>query len=591
MSELPTGWALTTIGEAAERVVVGFVGPSKQHYNPEGVPFLMGKNIRAEGLRLDDLERTSLAFHARERKSQLRPGDVVVVRIGKSGTAAVIPSSMSEANCGGLVIIKKPLAASSEYLARFLNSPDGQRASKEEARGMTRQTLNTRSVEAAALPLAPVNEQRRIVEKLDAVFDKSRAAKARLERLPALLEKLKRSILAAAFRGDLTKDWRAAHPDVEPASVLLERIRAERRRRWEDGLRAKGKDPKKATYEEPAPVDVAGLPELPEGWAWTTMRELAAAGRYALAIGPFGSSLKVEDYRERGVPLIFVRHVRAKNYSDLKPAFITDEKARDLAAHRVVEADVLVTKMGDPPGDADVYPSGMPPAVITADVIKLTVEPRMAHPNFVATALYAESVREQVLEAAQGVAQQKMSLERFEKIRVPLPPRAEQDALLAVASDVEAALGALSARVRSCASRAIRLEQAALAKAFRGDLVPQDPNDEPASVLLDRIRAARAAEPQRARRGRVARAPEPPAAKPAAATPTNSHSAELAEGAPVDLVVAAFQQAQRLTATAIVDTTGLDTASVKKALKALLDGGHVRVEGKARGTAYVWRGP
>ncbi len=97
--------------------------------------------------------------------------------------------------------------------------------------------------------------------------------------MPPLLEKLRQSILAAAFRGDLTKDWRAKHKDVEPASKLLERIRVERRKKWEEAelakMKAKGKAPKgdewKAKYKEPEPVDATGLPELPEGWCWATL--------------------------------------------------------------------------------------------------------------------------------------------------------------------------------------------------------------------------------------------------------------------------------------------------------------------------------
>ena len=100
--------------------------------------------------------------------------------------------------------------------------------------------------------------------------------------MPPLLEKLRQSILAAAFRGDLTKDWRAKNPNVEPASALLARIRTERRAKWEESelakMKAKGKPPTddklKAKYKEPEPVDTTGLPELPEGWCWASLDEL-----------------------------------------------------------------------------------------------------------------------------------------------------------------------------------------------------------------------------------------------------------------------------------------------------------------------------
>jgi hypothetical protein len=124
----------------------------------------------------------------------------------------------------------------------------------------------------------PRTEQRRIVAKLDAIFDRTRAAKARLKRLHTLLDKLRRSILAAAFRGDLTADWRAIHPDagVEPSSALFKRIRAERRRQWEASVSAKGKDLRRVKYSEaPRVVDEEDLPPLPNGWTWTTVGEFS----------------------------------------------------------------------------------------------------------------------------------------------------------------------------------------------------------------------------------------------------------------------------------------------------------------------------
>ena len=97
--------------------------------------------------------------------------------------------------------------------------------------------------------------------------------------MPALLEQYRQSVLAAAFRGDLTADWRKTHPDAEPASVLLDRIRLDRRRRWEAAELARMKSPLrddrwKARYPEPEPVDDSDLPELPEGWCWATAEEI-----------------------------------------------------------------------------------------------------------------------------------------------------------------------------------------------------------------------------------------------------------------------------------------------------------------------------
>ena len=123
---------------------------------------------------------------------------------------------------------------------------------------------------------------------------------------------------------------------------------------------------------------------IPSGAPWRSvpLAALASAEDRALAIGPFGSNLKVSDYRDSGVPLIFVRNVRSGRVSECATRYVSREKAELLAAHRVVAGDVLVTKMGDPPGDAAIYPDGQEPAIITADVIKVTVDRTLCEPEF-----------------------------------------------------------------------------------------------------------------------------------------------------------------------------------------------------------------
>ncbi|MBL4844582.1 MAG: restriction endonuclease subunit S [Planctomycetes bacterium] len=368
--------------------------------------------------------------------------------------------------------------------------------------GTTHKTIYFPEVKAFRVCVPPPPEQRRIVEKIEALNERSSAARTSLEQIPVLLGRFRQSVLAAAFRGDLTANWRAQNPDVEPASVLLERIRAERRRRWEEDYfakqRAKGKEPKndewKAKYREPEPVDSSKLAELPETWAWISIAELARGESYSLAIGPFGSNLKVADYRNSGVPLVFVRNIRAESFEpSAKTRYVTEEKADSLVAHAIEPGDLLITKMGDPPGDTSVYPLGSPRAIITADCIKLRVECSLSSPNFLRLWLRAQPVKTQILGETRGVAQRKLSLKRFRTILVALPPLEEQDE---IAGQLEAQFAAArQAEDRTTAGTDCleRLDQSILAKAFRGELVPQDPDDEPASVLLERIRAEREA--------------------------------------------------------------------------------------------------
>jgi type I restriction enzyme S subunit len=159
--------------------------------------------------------------------------------------------------------------------------------------------------------------------------------------------------------------------------------------------------------------------------------------------------------------------------------------------------------MGDPPGDVAIYPENAQNGVITADCIKFKPDTSKIITKFAYFYMKSELFRKKVREISAGVAQQKVSLGNFREISLLVPSLEEQTEIVRRVEQVFAFADQLEARVKAAQTRIDRLTQSLLAKAFRGELVPQDPNDEPASVLLARIKAQRAAEPK-AKRGRGA---------------------------------------------------------------------------------------
>jgi hypothetical protein len=226
------------------------------------------------------------------------------------------------------------------------------------------------------------------------------------------------------------------------------------------------------------------LPELPTGWCWTTIEQLAKDEKYALAIGPFGSNLKVSDYRETGVPLIFVRHIRSGDFSNTH--YVAEEKAEELNAHKVSAGDILITKMGEPPGDAFLYPESSPDAIITADCIKWRLFP-ILEKRFFVHLINSPFMRRQIQQITRGVAQKKVSLDRFRSLVIPLPPLKEQWRIVEEIDRRLSLAGAVESTLITINVRAERLRQSILRQAFEGRLVPQDSQDEPASKLLERI--------------------------------------------------------------------------------------------------------
>ncbi len=197
-------WPTKPLESLCEDVNVGHVGPSSMHRDPKGIPFLMGKNVGTGVVFTHNIERVTEEFHRSQPKSRLRPGDVVVVRIGKSGQAAKIPDGFGEANCSGLVVIKQPYGIDRDFLVYYLNSPMGRGYSLSQARGATRLTLNTSSVAETLVPVPPHPEQHRIVAILDEAFDGIATAKANAEKNLQNARALFESHLQSVFteRGD-----------------------------------------------------------------------------------------------------------------------------------------------------------------------------------------------------------------------------------------------------------------------------------------------------------------------------------------------------------------------------------------------------
>lgn len=501
---LPNGWEVCPLEQVA-RIVRGITFPTaaKRHEPQIGyVACLRTANVQFE------VEWGDLWYVPREyvknEDQYVRSGDVLISTANSYelvGKVAQVKSQCIEASLGAFIsLLRAEPGVHAAYFYYLLSSESVQRAIREKASTTTNlSNVSGAKLKELQLPIAPSAEQTRIVEKLEELLSDLDAGVAELKAAQRKLAQYRQSLLKAAVEGALTQDWRARNAPRETGAELLQRILRERRARWEQKQLAKfaeqGKTPPKdwrGKYPEPMAPDTAGLPELPEGWVWASVEQVTTDEAYALAIGPFGSDLVVSDYRDEGVPLVFVRNIRSRTYGGSATKFVTPQKAEELRAHHVAAGDVLVTKMGEPPGDADVYPSGQPIAVITADCIKIRPRLEMIDAHYLASVINSPLGARQIKPMTQGVAQKKVSLGRFSSLAIPLPPKSEQDEIVVLLQSAFAAIQDQQNAVERGLQQAAAQRKNLLRAAFAGQLVPQDPRDEPASELLARIRAARA---------------------------------------------------------------------------------------------------
>ncbi|MFH1994068.1 MAG: restriction endonuclease subunit S, partial [Pseudomonadota bacterium] len=211
-------------------------------------------------------------------------------------------------------------------------------------------------------PIPPLPEQKRIAKRIDALQARSSRARKALEAIPSLLDKFRQSVLSSAFRGDLTADWLAQNPDVEPAEKLLERIRKERRKRWEENelakMNATGKTPKddkwRKKYKEPELIDTTDLPELPEGWCWATIDTIA----FVTKLAGFEYTKYVTYDPNGDLPVIKAENAGKYGFKETDFSFVQSESVTHLTRSFLKGGEVLMTFVGAGVGQVAMVPEG-----------------------------------------------------------------------------------------------------------------------------------------------------------------------------------------------------------------------------------------
>jgi type I restriction enzyme S subunit len=376
---------------------------------------------------------------------------------------------------------------SPEYVARYLA-----RAAKRVLDDCSKDGTTVNSIEVSALerlqvPLAPLAEQRRIVARVDALFAEIAEGEAALEAAREGLDTFRRALLKAAVTGELTKDWRALRQaqgegaGEETGHDLLARIKAERAAQGRAKGQAKGRGKRAA---DAPPLDTTALPELPQGWAWGTVRNVADV---------MGGLTKNPDREKMAGKAKYLRVANVQagslDLTEMKEIGVTAEDRQRASLH---PGDVLVVEGNgsiDQIGRCALWDGEIADCVHQNHIIKVRFDdPQM--PRWCFKWLLSPHGRQEIEQVAASTSGlHTLSISKIEALPIPIPPPAEAAEILRRVSAALAAQADTLAMLEAEAADAARLKQSILKSAFEGRLVPQDPADEPASAMLARLKA------------------------------------------------------------------------------------------------------
>ena len=500
---LPTGWEAVPLTEVA--VLIRGVTYKKEDalaMTCDGyVPLLRATNITGTALTFDALVYVPQSCVSDDQI--LCEDDVVIASSSGSkeivGKAGQFFGGAFRGAFGAFCTGIRPHAdLYARYLGFYCQSPDYREVISAISAGSNINNIKSSELAVHLIPLPPRPEQSRIVLKLEELLSDLDAGVAELKAAQKKLAQYRQSLLKAAVEGALTVDWRKsqAGATVESGAELLARILRERRARWEARqlvkFKEQGKTPPthwQAKYPDPVAPGITDLPELPDSWVWASLDMLGE-----IVSGVAKGTKRDPDAVVREVPYLRVANVQ-RGFLDLSEVKTILATAKDIADLTLRNGDVLFNEGGDRDklGRGWVWRDAVANCIHQNHVFRMrpflpeTLPELVSHHGNTFGKQWFQSVGKQTTNLAS------INMGMLKSFPVPVAPPLEHKVVLDRLIQQLEALDEQEKSVEIGLKRAAAQRKNILQAAFSGQLVPQDKSDEPASVLLERIRTERTA--------------------------------------------------------------------------------------------------
>ncbi len=462
--ELPKNWMTLPIGELG-KAITGNTPPTKNAENYGGeIPFIKPTELVDKGV-----------FSGRETISEkgakyariLPKGGVLVSCIGYLGKTAIAKREVAFNQQINAVVFNE--AVLPEYGFYYFQSPRFRKDLESLASGTTISIVNKSKFESISIPLAPLEQQKRIVAKIEELFSHIDAGIAALKKAKQLLKQYRQSVLKAAVTGELTKEWREANKDkLEPASQLLERILETRRQLWEEQqleqFKTKGRIPKDDKWKGKYPVpQLADEMVIPNEWVTASLDQLT---EYITS----ESRGWAKFYADTGATFIRAQNLKCDYLNLDNIAFVNLPDKSEGMRTRVKYGDFLVTITG-----ANVTKTGY--VNIELDEAYVSQHVALCRPTLTKCMRYLytfliskDGARKKLEEAAYGAGKPGLNLDNLKTLQIALPNIEEQEEIVRLVEQQFASIQRLEDELFVQLKKAAKSKQSVLASAFQGKI-------------------------------------------------------------------------------------------------------------------------
>lgn len=501
---LPKNWTITVIGN-----LIGFQGifcdgdwvESKDQDQNGNVRLVQLADI-GDGIFKDKSSRFLTNEKAIELNCTfLNIGDVLVARMPDPlGRACLFPLL---GNKNFVTVVDVCIVRfghnylDAKYFMHMLNSPVSRRNISGYQTGSTRKRISRGNLSIIPFPVAPLTEQHRIVAKIEALFSELDKGIESLKTAREQLKVYRQALLKHAFSGKLTAQWRIENPDkLETSETLLQRIQAERQQHYQQQLEdweISGKQGSKPKAPKVLPSltaeELAELPELPKEWVWVRLADISDVS------GGLAKNSKISSGFSVKRPFLRVGNVYA-NRLELEDIHLIGVSDAEFDRFMLVKNDILIVEgngSADQIGRAAIWNGKIDGCIHQNHLIKARPL-NLVISEFILYFLMSELGRKFIVRAASSTSGlYTLNIFKIQNLFIPFSTLYEQNILINELAVKFSLADQLDQTITTVLQQSEVLRQSILKKAFSGQLVPQDPNDEPASVLLERIQAEKAA--------------------------------------------------------------------------------------------------
>jgi type I restriction enzyme S subunit len=461
---LPEGWIETTFDDIASYIQRG---KSPQYTEKSKLAVINQKAIRWNGIRYEDLKYVHPEQWSKwpeERYAQLND-----ILWNSTGTGTIGRACLIEELAPGLdyvvdshvTILRFPKGIDPKYVFYWIMSPAIQEKIDSMYTGTTNQVeLGKKIIQETIVPLSPLNEQQRIVAKLEAILAKVQSAQAHLASIPELLKRTRQAILSAAVSGKLTEEWRE-NKNIKVASEIVNEIKTRRL--------ASAKDDAKINEIYLSEED--GLEfDIPDEWGFVSLDKLCFSFQY-------GTSAKSQ--KSGKIPVIRMGNLQNGEIDWADLVYSSDDK--EIEKYSLNKNDILFNRTNSPElvGKTSIY-RGEQPAIFAGYLIRINYYPELdpEYLNYCLNTSFAKDFCWRV--KSDGVSQSNINAHKLSKFEIPFCSIEEQQEIVRRVGAMFERLDHIEAVYKAAKENVDNITQSVLAKAFRGELVPQDPDDESA---------------------------------------------------------------------------------------------------------------